>query len=199
MLKPIALAIAFLSISINIMAQGYDVTFSEEIKLKGKDKAYTQEIIGEDEDYLFLLLTDKSDGSYSSNQIFIQKIDKNTLKIKQQKGIYSSKSEKRQFPYRSLFKTKDGFVIFLETSKKNVNEVYAMRLDNDLNLALERKKIYTYNSKEEDTRLLSNTKANDFVLLSQKYVEEGQRIDVVYTAFDEEFFQTYQIGRKPWF
>ncbi len=95
MLKPIALAIAFLSISINIMAQGYDVTFSEEIKLKGKDKAYTQEIIGEDEDYLFLLLTDKSDGSYSSNQIFIQKIDKNTLKIKQQKGIYSSKSEKR--------------------------------------------------------------------------------------------------------
>ena len=196
MLKPIALAIAFLSISINLIAQGYDVTFSEEIKLKGKDKAYTQEIIGEDEDYLFLLLTDKSAGSYSSNQIFIQKIDKNTLKIKQQKGIYSSNSEKRQFPYRSLFKTKDGFVIFLETSKKNVNEVYAMRLDNDLNLALERKKIYTYNSKEEDTRLLSNTKTNDFVLLSQKYVEEGQRIDVVYTAYDEEFFQTHT-GQIP--
>lgn len=191
MLKPIALVIAFMAISINIMAQGYNVTFSEEIKLRGKDRAYTQDIIGEDEDYLFVLLTDKSAGSYSSNQIYIQKIDKKTLKPKQQKGIYSKTLKKKDYPYRSLFNTKDGFVIFFEKSKRNDNEVYAMRWDSDLNMVFDKKLIYSYNSKEEDTRILSNSKTNDFVLLSQKYVQEGQQIKVVYTAFDQEFFQTH--------
>ncbi len=136
-------------------------------------------------------MTDKYAGTYSSNQIYIQKVDKKSLKPIQLKGIYAKKSEKKEFPYRSLFNTKDGFVVFFEKSKKNINEVYAMRLDRDLNLSLEKKLIYTYNDKEEDTRIISNSKTNDFVLLSQKYVEEGQRINVNYTAYDNEFFQTH--------
>jgi len=191
MLKPIALFVACLAISINTMAQGYDVTFSEEIKLRGKDRAYTKDIIGEDEKFLFILLTDKSGGTVSSDQIFIQKIDKKTLKPKQIKGIYSKTLKNKDYPFRSLFNTKDGFVIFFEKSKRYENEVYAMCWDSDLNMVFDKKLIYSYNSKEVNTRILSNSKTNDFVLLSQKYVQEGQQIKVAYTAFDQEFFQTH--------
>lgn len=191
MIKSISLIAVSMAISFSTLAQGYNVSFSEEIKLRGKDRAYTQDIIGEDEDYLFVLLTDKYAGTYSSNQIYIQKVDKKTLKPKQLKGIYNDNLTQKDFPFKSLFNTEDGFVVFFENSQRGKNEVYAMRLDNDLNLSLDKKLIYSYNEKEEDIRIVSNSKSNDFVLLSQKYVEEGQQIKVVYTAFDEEFFQIH--------
>ncbi len=49
MIKSISLIAVSMAISFSTIAQGYNVTFSEEIKLRGKDRAYTQDIIGEDE------------------------------------------------------------------------------------------------------------------------------------------------------
>lgn len=173
-----------------LLAQNsYDVQFSPEVKPRGEDVAYTKDIIGEDEDHLYIMLTDKAGISlFSTKKVILQQVDKATLRATKSVNIFSSPSEASDYPLRSIFNTDKGFVVFFEKEIKSNSKVYAMRYDYDLNPMQKRKEIYSYNTKEEETLILQRPGSTDFTLLSQKYVDEGEQVKVDYSVFDEELF-----------
>lgn len=175
----------------NLFAQaGYKVKFSEEIKFRGEERCYTDDIIGEDENHIYVLLTEKPFQGYSSTnqQITIQQFDKQSLRPKNSVKIFADRAEARDYSIRSIFQTEKGFVVFLQTNKRSKYDLYAMRYDFDLHALQKRKKIYSYDEKEEENRLMQRPGSEEFALLSQKFVEEGEQIVVDYSIFDEELF-----------
>lgn len=188
-----SILLLFLCVILNstINAQGYDVKFSEVIELDGRKSGYVYDIVAEDDLYLFVLMTERPRSVSNSKQLFIQSIDKKNLKPAYKQAIYETPEEKKLFPFRSMFSNKDGIVVFFESEGKNENIIYAMTLDFDLKLAHEKKAIYTYNPKEETTRLIQRKNSNEFALMSQKYVDEGEPIEVNYTIYDNKFFRVH--------
>lgn len=186
MKKPILLLILFCAINLpmNLWAQrAYEVNFSEEFKFRGEERAITNGIIAEDKDniYIQMLGADK--------QVSIQQFDKKSLKPKRSVDLYENKDDIKDYPIRSIFNTAEGFVVFFEKGDKKSTDVYAVRYDYDLHPQQKRKKIYSYSSKEEETRIVQRPNSVEFTMLSQKFVEEGERISVDYYVFDKELYQ----------
>ena len=165
--------------------QGYNAKFSEELKLTGKNKGFTDDFIGDNDDYLFILVKDKSTGV--DKQMYIQSVDKKSLKLKDRIAIYQDAKDARDFKYRSIFKKEGGFIIFFEKETgKNQVEIHAMQMDDNLKKIGTKTKIYEFNDKEEDTKFLQQSETENFVLLTQKYADKNERINVIYTLFDKD-------------
>lgn len=177
--------VLFILISNLATGQGYKAKFSEEIKLTGKNKGFTDDFIGDNDDYLFVLITDKSVGY--DKQLYIQSIDKKSLKLKDRIAIYQSDKDAKEFKYRSIFKKEGGFIVFFEKeTSKNQIEIHAMHMDDNLKKLGKKTKIYEFNEKEEDTKFLQQSETDNFVLLTQKYADKDERINVIYTLYDKD-------------
>ncbi len=184
-MKNLSIAILALMISITVFAQSpYKVKMTEPNTLKGKEHAYTKGIIGENKDNIYVLLDQTVVGD---GQISIASYSKKNMTQSKTVSLFTDYKEAKNYNLTNYYPTKDGFIFFFETEKKNVVNVFVTTVDHNLKIKDKLNPIFEFNDKEMDVRFLQAEGRNDFVMISQKFVEEGEEIIIEYFLYDQKF------------
>ncbi|MDP4762665.1 MAG: hypothetical protein NWR97_03350, partial [Salibacteraceae bacterium] len=184
-MKNLSIAILAIMISITVFAQSpYKVKMTEPVALKGKEHAYTKGIIGENKDKIFILLDQTVVGD---GQLSIVSYNKKNMTKDRSVNLFNDYKEAKNYTLTNYYPTKDGFIFFFETEKKNVVNVYATTVDHGLKIKDKLNPIFQFNDKEMDVRFLQAEGRSDFVMISQKFVEEGEEIMIDYFLYDQKF------------
>lgn len=184
-MKNLSMVFFTLIICVAAFAQSpYKVKMTEPVTLKGKEHAYTKGIIGENKDNIFILLDQTVVGD---GQLSIVSYNKKNMTKDRSVNLFTDYKEAKNYTLTNYYPTKDGFIFFFETEKKNVVNVYATTVDHGLKIKDKLNPIFEFNSKEMDVRFLQAEGRNDFVMISQKFVEEGEEIMIEYFLYDQKF------------
>jgi hypothetical protein len=179
------LCLSLIMFSFGLFAQlPYAEHISEPIVLSKDQKGFVNEIIGEDDKNIFLLIQEKEDGT---GQTLIKAINKESLKEEGTAFVFENSNEASDYTYRNSFQTKNGFICFFETQKKGLVNIYATTVGSNFEVTEKLSMIFEYDEKLLEVRFLQDKKRSDFVLISQRYVEEGEEVEIEYFLYDERF------------
>jgi hypothetical protein len=181
----ILLTLSLIVVSMGLLAQApYSERISDPIELSKKQSGFTNGIIGEDDKNVYILIKEKLVGS---GQMTIQAMNKTNLREEGKALIFENSKEASDYTLRNSFQTKDGFIFFFQTEKKGQVKIYATTVGYNLEVTEKLSMIFEYDEKVLDIRFLQDKNRSDFVMISQKFVEEGEEIEVEYFLYDKRF------------
>lgn len=188
----IRLVIVVFSLSLFYPAQAqfgpkaYETSFSQPVKLKGKDKLKATEIIAEDESRIYLIISESRD-SYSqfAGVVKLQSIRKSDLEPIRTISLNQTMEKTSSYRLREVLKTSSGFLVVSEKTNQGVVSGYASQIDFDLNVISAPQKVYEIETNRSDYRVIQRPKANDFIVLKQIYDEVGMPIKITYEVYSE--------------
>lgn len=183
-MKNLFTALALVFASVALAQNPYKVQFSDAETLKGSNECYTDGIIGETKKYLYVSF-DHSTG-FNANYT-LKAYDKSTLRESKRVSLFENDKEAKDYLYTGAFQTKDGFIYFFEKEKKGVVKLFATTLDENLKIKDKLNPVFEFNEDEMDMRVLQASTREDFVVLTQEFVDEGEEIVVEYVLYSNKF------------